>query len=223
LKEKIFALIAVLSLLGILAIKQIEQSRSGNEVRDGNDTNKKENNTKDRARHRTPPVIFYAPGQRPVAPSFELPLLQGGTLNSSSFKDKVVMINFWATWCPPCIDELPSLEILDEQIKDKDFLLVTINVDKDKTAAARLLSRLVDMPGGKVPGYIIALDPSGKLAASYGTTKFPETYLVGPNGRILVKFIGPRNWDRPIYIKLIRSVLASGTTPSMAPMGGTRP
>ena len=214
-KEKAFTAIAVLAVAGVLLLAQV---RRDNRAVPASATGTSRTSP---APPRSPPVVFYPPGQRPEAPGFDLQVMGDGRLDLDSLRGKVVMINFWATWCKPCIDELPSLDALSSRLQGTGFVLVAVNVDEDATAAARLLSRLADLPGGKVPSFKVALDPGGKVAAEYGTKKFPETYLVGPKGRMLAKFIGPRDWTRPMYERLVRMILSSGTSASIPHMGAS--
>lgn len=103
-----------------------------------------------------------------------------------------VIINFWATWCPPCLEELPSLEMLERQLrKEKEILprLVTVSVDESVGHIATLFQGL-DFS----PSFLILFDTDANLSRSVGTTKFPETYWVGKDGTILHKWIGPQNW-----------------------------
>lgn len=107
-----------------------------------------------------------------------------------------VLINFWATWCPPCLEELPSVELLNKQLKNKlnagssDMIrLITISVDDRMDDIAKLEATL-DFK----PSFLVLFDKEGELARSMGTTKFPETYLVSAQGKILYKWLGPQDW-----------------------------
>ena len=105
-----------------------------------------------------------------------------------------ILVNFWATWCPPCLDELPSLEMLNRQLNDKGSaktrpLLVTISVDAKASDVANLY-KTMDFQ----PSFIVLHDPEGEFSRTLGTTKFPETYWVSTEGKVLYKWIGPQNW-----------------------------
>ncbi|NBX67582.1 MAG: TlpA family protein disulfide reductase [Proteobacteria bacterium] len=107
-----------------------------------------------------------------------------------------VLINFWATWCPPCLEELPSIEMLHRQILSKALqknskvpTLVTISVD-DRIEDITKLESTLDFK----PSFTVVYDREGELARTMGTTKFPETYLVNAQGKILYKWLGPQEW-----------------------------
>lgn len=104
-----------------------------------------------------------------------------------------ILVNFWATWCPPCIEELPSFETLNRQLVKKNSPqlpgLVAISVDEkisDVTSFIRSLDYGIS--------FLVLHDPDGSLSRSVGTTKFPETYWLTPEGKIRHKWIGPQNW-----------------------------
>lgn len=110
------------------------------------------------------------------------------------FKDKeVLLINFWATWCPPCLDEIPTLEYLGKQLAlnpdKKTPRLVTISVDEDPKEVQKLFKTFEFSPL-----FLVLHDPDGDFATSLGTTKFPETFLIDRSGNVLKKWVGPQNW-----------------------------
>ena len=110
--------------------------------------------------------------------------------------DSLTLVNFWATWCPPCLEELPSLESLHRQLLQRSksgnfpmISLITISVD-DRLEDITKLERTLDFK----PTFTVLYDKDGELARSLGTTKFPETYLINKSGKILYKWLGPQNW-----------------------------
>lgn len=104
-----------------------------------------------------------------------------------------LIVNFWATWCPPCLEELPSLEYLHRELKlgkgSSGPLLVAISVDDTAAAVMALFATLESKPS-----FLILHDPSGEFARSVGTSKFPETYLINSNGEVAYKWLGPQDW-----------------------------
>jgi thiol-disulfide isomerase/thioredoxin len=104
-----------------------------------------------------------------------------------------LLVNFWATWCPPCLDELPALDYLNRQLhrqsREKLPLLVTISVDELGQDVTGLFETL-DFS----PTVLVLHDPNGYFSARMGTTRFPETYWVEPGGAVRYKWVGPQNW-----------------------------
>ena len=121
-------------------------------------------------------------------PSFALDSLVGQRVTSDErFRGRVVFINFWATWCPPCVEEMPSMLRLREKMNnDPRFDMLAISTDEDWP----VVKKFFDAP----PPFEVLLDKEGKIAREYGTEKFPETYIV-VDGRLIGYIIGPRDWD----------------------------
>ena len=138
------------------------------------------------------------PGQ--PAPAFELPLLDGAPISLASLRGRVVLLNFWATWCAPCEAEMPAMQRLHTTLGGKDFELVAVSVDAGRDEVAQFQQRL----GLTFP---IALDPGKRVSTEYQSYRFPESYLIDRDGRILSRYIGPRDWDSPVYVDRIRRVL----------------
>ena len=110
----------------------------------------------------------------------------------SQFRGQVVVLNFWATWCPPCVEELPSLVDMQRRMKDKGVTVVAVSVDVDGNAYQQFVkSHNVNL--------LTVRDPDQKSNALYGTSKFPETYMIDRNGVIRRKFIGAVDWTAADY------------------------
>jgi len=123
-----------------------------------------------------------------AAPAFSLPRgPSGGTLASEASRGKYVLVHFWATWCPPCRDELRSLEYLTRRLGDRVQVLA-VTVDDDWSEVNRFF-------GAQPPTFELLWDRERQTAQTYGTEKFPETYLVDPQGQLIAKFIGARDWN----------------------------
>lgn len=143
----------------------------------------------------------------------ELPIIKGKNILPLSHRGKIslkalleqtkrtLIVNYWATWCPPCVEELPSLEFLNRQLnssRETAPLIVTISVDEYAEDINRFY-RTLDFE----PSLIVLHDLDGDMARSVGTVKFPETYWVNSNGEILHKWIGPQAWlSREVIEKL---------------------
>ncbi len=117
------------------------------------------------------------------APLFSLTLLDGGTVRLEALRGKVVFLNFWASWCPPCRAEAPMLETTWKQLKDQSVVFVGINTqDEEPRARAFLEEFAISYPNGR--------DPGGRIAIDYGVWGLPEAFVIDPAGRITYKHIG---------------------------------
>ncbi len=144
--------------------------------------------------------VFYPKKERVPAKDFSLSDLQGNPRNLSDYKGKMLVLNFWATWCPPCMEEIPSLERLttSAEKQQEDLAVLAVSVDKSAADIEKALPNLK---------LNVALDPEGKVAESYGTKKFPETYIIDRQGEIVAKFIGARNWDSPVFQNYLKMMI----------------
>jgi len=145
-----------------------------------------------------------APGS--VAPGFRLPALAGGEGDLAAQRGKIVVLNFWATWCPPCVAEMPSLERLHRTLSPEGLAVVTVSTDEDETELRRFVSaRALTLP--------VLKDPGGRVAAGeYRTTGYPETFVLDREGRILRHVVGPAEWDSPEMLAEMRRLLAAAGT-----------
>jgi len=117
------------------------------------------------------------------APAFALSLFDGRTLRLDDLRGKVVFLNFWASWCPPCREEAPVLEATWQQMKGQDVVFVGVNTqDEEDRARAFLREFGITYPNGR--------DPGGRIAIDYGVWGLPEAYVIDPHGRITYKHIG---------------------------------
>lgn len=125
-----------------------------------------------------------------LVPDFKLQDRKGRWHKLSDFRGSVVFLNFWATWCPPCVDELPVMDALNQRYKAKNFTMVGVSVDDDWETVNEFFQ-----DRGKFPSFLVLLDSKKDVTTlSYGTSKFPETYIIGPTGILLKKYIGAFNW-----------------------------
>jgi cytochrome c biogenesis protein CcmG/thiol:disulfide interchange protein DsbE len=140
-------------------------------------------------------VLFARPDYRQGEPSpagspakpFTLEL-DGKRAALADLRGKVVVLNFWATWCPPCVEEAPSLVRLQQTIAPHGATVLGISVDEDPAAYQQFLTEHhINFPNYR--------DPSKKIAEDYGTSVYPETYIIDRQGRIARKIIGPQDWD----------------------------
>jgi peroxiredoxin len=135
------------------------------------------------------------------APDFTLPDLTGTTHSLSNYKGKVVFLNFWATWCPPCRMEMPGMERLYRRLRDRDFVMLAVSADEEgKKAVAPFVEEL----GLTFP---ILLDPEGRLSPRYGVTGYPETFVIDREGKVVNHTIGPAEWQSEEMARYFESLL----------------
>ena len=117
----------------------------------------------------------------------------------SDFRGKVLVLNYWATWCAPCVEEIPSLVKMQQRMKDKNVVVLAVSVDVDDAAYHRFLKdHQVD--------FLTVRDPDQKANNLYGTFKFPETYIIDRNGIVRRKFIGPVDWNEPEVVDFLNKL-----------------
>ena len=150
-------------------------------------------------------VIFDSFHERLVevgdsAPDFSITADNGRTITNSNFGGKLLVLNFWATWCPPCIEEIPSLDEFQRRFAKSGVVVLGISVDSDEDVYRKFLSR------ARV-SFLTARDPAKKINAEYGTLKFPETYIIDANGKVLRKIISNQDWMSERVIKDMESLL----------------
>ncbi|HOX32025.1 MAG TPA: TlpA disulfide reductase family protein [Spirochaetales bacterium] len=125
-----------------------------------------------------------------AAPEIELEGLDGKKSKLSDLKGKAVLLNFWATWCPPCRAEMPDIQTLWEKTKDKDFALVALSLGESRQTVADFVAQ----SGYRLPVY---LDPKSRAGGTYGVRSIPTTYIVGKDGRIIAYTVGGREYATP--------------------------
>jgi cytochrome c biogenesis protein CcmG, thiol:disulfide interchange protein DsbE len=135
------------------------------------------------------------------APEFRLPSLDGSTVSLSSYRGKVVMVHFWATSCPPCVEELPILAQLYRSPLGKDIAILAVSVDP---GGAPAVASFLQRRGVSLP---VLLNPDQSVSQSYGTFKFPETYLIDREGVVRRKVIGAADWMSPAALQFIQAML----------------
>jgi thiol-disulfide isomerase/thioredoxin len=165
-----------------------------------------------------PAKAFGIDRARVPAPPFELGALDGSRITLAGLQGQVVFVNFWATWCPPCRDEMPSMVRLGQELERRHpgkFKMVAVSVDdgwgpvKEYFAAPPF--------AGAPTGLTIALDTSQLSARAYYCTargfcpdiKFPETYIVDGKGQLVGYVVGPRDWDHPAALEYLERLIGS--------------
>lgn len=135
------------------------------------------------------------------APDFRLSALDGRMFSLSDFKGKAVIVHFWATWCPPCVEEMPTLTNFHKLMQTQDAVLLAVSVDE---GGANAVGGFLHRNKLSIP---VLLDPDRSIAGSYGTFKFPETYFIDRKGIVRHKVIGPLDWSTPQAKQMLSKVL----------------
>jgi cytochrome c biogenesis protein CcmG/thiol:disulfide interchange protein DsbE len=137
-----------------------------------------------------------------TAPDFKAVELPGGRpATIENYRGKVVLLNIWATWCPPCKVEMPSMERLHQKLAGTDFQLVAVSVDEEDSS---VVNKFVHEYGLTFP---VLHDQDGSIRQIYQTTGVPESFVIDRDGVIVKKVIGAADWDAPVNENLIRRLL----------------
>jgi len=124
------------------------------------------------------------------APDFSVPALPSGSLHLKDYSGQVVILTFWATWCPPCVEETPSLEQFAERMRDHGVIVLSVSVDDNPKALQDFIQQYnITFPVGR--------DPDRSLAARFGTWQFPESYILDRHGLLAEKMANAADWDDP--------------------------
>ncbi len=142
------------------------------------------------------------PARQKLADDFTLKMPDGKTFRLMDYRGRVVFVNFWATWCPPCREEMPAMERLYRQHKDQGFVLLAVSLDADPA---------------KVPPFVrqgsftfpIGLDPKMDVANTYGVRALPSSFIVDREGQLAALALGPRPWDNAAAHSLIEGMVKS--------------
>ena len=160
------------------------------------------------ARGRVQPVVVGDP-----APDFEVVDAQGSPVSLADYRGRVVLLNIWATWCAPCLEEMPSMQRLYEAFSPDDFEIAAVSID-----APPGVSDATGNPGGDPLAFAsrlgltfpILLDPSGEIQRIYQAPLVPESFLIGPDGVIYKKVAGATAWDSEANVGLVRRLIEGG-------------
>lgn len=139
--------------------------------------------------------------QGEAAPEFAFKDQSGKERSLSGLRGKVVLVNFWATWCPPCRDELPSMQQLQRRMVNKPFEMLALSVDDSWESVNRFMKE----NGFTVPVYA---DFDKRISTLYGTHMWPETYIVDKKGKIAYKVIGAKDWTSSEVLKFLDVLIA---------------
>ena len=134
------------------------------------------------------------------APNFKITTDDGRTVTPANFGGKVLVLNFWASWCAPCVSEAPSLEAFERQMGPQGVVVVGVSIDTNEKRYRQFLDRFrITFP--------TARDPEANLSASYGTFLIPETYVIDSTGKVRLKIISDQNWMDPDFVTRVKAML----------------
>lgn len=131
------------------------------------------------------------------APDFTLEDVNGKKVSLSQFRGKVVVLNFWATWCPPCRAEMPSMEKLNKAMQGKDFVMLAVNVEEDGR------DRVKDFLRQNPHSFTVLVNGAEVGQSKYGVFQFPETFIIRPDGVVAEKVIGMIDWNSQKVVRFI--------------------
>jgi len=126
--------------------------------------------------------------------------LNGNLVGLSDFRGRIVFLNFWTTWCPTCLVEMPSMEKLHQKFKDKDFAMVTVNIQESSAQVEKFFKKF------KLT-FTALLDMSGEVATGFSIRAIPTTFILDKSGRIIGTIMGPREWDSKKSVALFEHLI----------------
>jgi len=151
------------------------------------------------------PAPLTSVGEHPPAPDFTLTTLSGTSLSLADLRGKVVLLNFWATWCVPCRKEMPAIEALYQRYKDQGLEVLAISQDKLSTAVVEAFVKEMGVT------YRVALDPTWATARTYAVRAVPATFLIDRAGNVVLRELGERDWMEEAKQRAVEGLLqASG-------------
>jgi peroxiredoxin len=135
------------------------------------------------------------------APDFTFPGLDGKMVSLSDYKGKVVLVNIWATWCPPCVDEMPSMEKLYQKFKGENFEILAVSIDEPGLKAVAPFMKKSNLT------FPALIDSEGTIKAVYGITGVPESFIIDQKGILIKKIIGPVDWAAPNVFQFFNELI----------------
>ena len=145
-----------------------------------------------------------------AAPDLTFPGLDGRMISLSDHKGKVVLVNIWATWCSPCVDEMPSMEKLYQEFKDDNLEILAVSID---ALGAEVVGPFMQKYNLTFPAL---LDPEGTIRQSYQVTGVPESFIIDQQGVLAKKIIGAADWSSPGVLSFFRNLLQNASAKNKA-------
>ena len=147
-------------------------------------------------------LLIVPEASRHSAPDFVSENLRGGNTGLADYKGKVVLLNFWATWCMPCRAEMPGMETIWKKYKDQGLVIAAISVDEGSPKRIETFSKLLDL------SFPILLDPESEVSDLYKVSNMPTSFLIDRNGKIISRIVGTEEWTSPEAIQLVEEILS---------------
>ena len=144
------------------------------------------------------------PNRQQQAKDFTVAALEGGTLKLADLKGKVVFLNLWATWCPPCKEEMPAMERLWQRYKGRGVVVIALSMD---ASGASVVKPFIEQAKYT---YRVALDPKMEVAQLYGARSVPSTFIIDRKGALRGIALGPREWDGQASFAYFDALLKDG-------------
>jgi len=135
-----------------------------------------------------------------TAPDFKVVTETGRTITPENFGGKLLVLNFWASWCAPCVQEAPSLQAFGQELRGDGVVVLGVSIDTNEKRYKQFLQRFrVTFP--------TARDPEANVSSSYGTFQIPETYVIDRTGKVREKIISNQNWVDPVFVARVKAML----------------
>ncbi len=146
--------------------------------------------------------LFVAPeAERQEAPGFEIENLAGGNTGLEDYRGKIVLLNFWATWCMPCRAEMPGMEIIWQKYEEQGLVIAAISVDEGSRGRIETFSKLLDL------SFPILLDPESKVSDLYKVSNMPTSFLIDRDGKVISRIVGSMEWSTAEAMQFIEELL----------------
>ena len=139
-----------------------------------------------------------------LAPDFAVPDLSGQAVRLSALRGKVVLLNLWTTWCPPCREEMPSMQRLYERLRGRGLELLAVSQDEDGQRVVEPFVRELKL------SFPVLIDPDHQVGDRYGVWGYPETFVIDRAGHVVERVIGPRDWASPEEVASLEALIAAG-------------
>ena len=187
----IFTIVVVAGLMAFVAFHIIPRNS-------GQGNNRQDNNAQASDNNQVQPSA-----ENTTVPSFVLKDLKGNDEQLQSFKDKLILVNFWASWCGPCNEEAPSMEEMYQKLHSEGLIIVGISIDHHVGQVEKFVKQYsVTFP--------VLLDTDESVASSYGITGVPETFILNSHYKLIRHVIGPLDWTSPDVISYLSSLIQEG-------------